>query len=671
MEELESQIAKIQIGNGKTANSYVYIMTEQAQNSPAELYVLTEMPLLNPAAAESCEKISLAIAAALKRTYRRQPDNEIFEHAIAQINEELAKLANLEQMDRIEKLNCIIGVKLGQSFTIATTGKVAAFLYRNREFTDISCSNNSNHPLKTFENFAVGKLKLGDLLILSTTQLFNHVAMERMQKLLSEMEFLPATQTIIEIAKKNAGPEVAFGSILNLQVEVGQTPNEEIDLEEYAVNSKTRLEFIPKIADYFRHIFLLNKNKRIPNIQTPKINTEKFKTHSKKALENLRYACLWIFEWGKNRKSNFDFKSPLTWPIWKKILAICIAVSLMTIIIGVILASHNKKLQQQKQAAAQSLQKVEELIGNAESSLVYKEDLKAIDYLNQAEKLLPEKNSIPSDQQKNLQNDIDKIAALKKQLDKLSVIPAAVVGSFGNSGNFIKLPNLLAVQLGSNIVSYNKNTGQVLDGSLKSSEKILANVAFGEKSVVYNGTGLLVWDYLNSFYGNIFTQNVPQQNNFAGLAFYSTNNRVYTVNKSDNTIISFAINDKSIGKPIVANKDSVSLTNAQDIAIDGNIYVLTDKNVIKFTAGKIQKFDFPYLTTPYSGIGKIAAQKGWKYIYILDIGNSRILILDTKGSLVKTLSSPQFTKIKDFQIDEQNKIAYVLNDSSLLKLSLP
>src|ERR1051326_2317135 len=111
MEELESQIAKIQLGNTKSSQSYVYTLAEKAQGSDAELFVVAELPLFNPAAESSCEKICLAIGSTLKRVFRRPADAVNFEIAVSQINEELGKLASLGQTHWIDKLNCILAVK--------------------------------------------------------------------------------------------------------------------------------------------------------------------------------------------------------------------------------------------------------------------------------------------------------------------------------------------------------------------------------------------------------------------------------------------------------------------------------------------------------------------------------------------------------------------------------
>ena len=232
---------------------------EKADFGQSELYVVVELPLFNPEAVEACERICLAISSTLKRAYRKPTGGDNFETAISQINEELGKLASLGQTQWIDKLNCVLGVKDGRNFSIASCGKVSAFLLRNKEYTDISCSPEQSHPLKTFETFAAGKIRLGDLVILSTTQLFNHLSMDRLQTIVSNAPFLTATQTIIALLKDNADPQTSFGVLLNLQVEPGQATEEEVNLENYIVETPGGVSFFGKNLAYIKSIFALDK----------------------------------------------------------------------------------------------------------------------------------------------------------------------------------------------------------------------------------------------------------------------------------------------------------------------------------------------------------------------------------------------------------------------------
>jgi hypothetical protein len=677
MDELESQIAKIQLGNLKVSANYVFVMAEKAAGSDAEIFVVAELPVLNPAAAEACEKICQSIGSALRRSYRKPLTSASFETAIAEINEELGKLASLGQIYWINKLNCIIGVKDGGDFSIATSGKVAAFLFRGSEFTDISCSPSQSHPLKTFENFAVGKIRLDDILILSTTQLFNYLAMDRLRGILSTADFLAATQTVVELLKENAGPDVAFGTILNQQVRPGQASEEEIDLENYVLEGEGQSgkSFPARAWEFIANALAIGAPKRAPKTGLPKISfgqkLRNLKGNGQAALAKGR--SFWnslgrgvALSRNTLRLENIKNISPQ-----RKFFALSALVLLLALIANLSIANHLKKTKARDQAVAGRLKEVQSLLANAQTSLLYNDENGAENFVAQAQNELPPPSQISGANKSLYQTAQSQLADLEKKTQKESNVQVASLGSLAQGNSLIKLPDSLAVQKNGNIINYNKAGGQVQDGLLKAGDDILAAAFLGKgQTLIYNGNALRLWDPAAGAMSQPFGQNVPGKGDFAGLAAYPTNSRVYLVNKKTGQIINFLVAGGAISRPVVAINNS-ALQNARDLAIDGSIYVLTDSGISKYQSGKPSQFKWPYLVKPFSGQGKIFTDKDTANIYILDAGNNRILILDKKGGLVSTLQSDKFTKLVDFQVDEKNKTIYVLNDGSLLKVALP
>jgi hypothetical protein len=151
------------------------------------------------------------------------------------------------------------------------------------------------------------------------------------------------------------------------------------------------------------------------------------------------------------------------------------------------------------------------------------------------------------------------------------------------------------------------------------------------------------------------------------MAYYPTNNRIYVIDKSKNQAVSFLINKDTLQKP-TNSLSSPDLNSAQDIAIDGNIYILKQDSIVKYSAGKSQAFNMPFMFEPFSGPGKLYTKIGWQYLYLLDISKNRIIIMDKKGNLYKILTSPSFTKISDFAVDEEQRMIFILNGSELLRV---
>ncbi len=674
MEDLESQIAKIQLGNFKNANSYVYVFAEKSGGSDAELYVVAELPLLNPAAEDSCEKICLSITSTLKRTYKKPLSSGSFENAISQINEELGKLVSLGQTQWMDKLSCIIAVKEGTSFTIATTGKVSSFLLRGDEFTDISCSSPQTHPLKTFENYASGKIRLGDLLVLSTTQLFNYLSMDRFRTVVTGSNFLSATQTIIELLKENAGPEVAFGTLLNLQVAVGQTAEEEIDLEDYLIEKPAGHEnFGKKVFNYVKTLFAFDTSKRMPKVGLPKLslkeqiksfggNTKNLVSKSRWAISNLRQGI-------KSGRGMFNLQNFKQYSPQKKFFFISAIVLLLTFTINLTVTGHYRKVKEAEQQQANELKGIQSFVSNAQASLLYRDENAARDFLSSAKQQLPPSESI-KDANKGLYDQINsEVKDLEQKIEKVTEVNPTNLGGLAAADLLIKLPDYLATPINGNIISYNKTSGAIEDGKLKSGQNILASTYIDKNlAVVYNGSELLTWDFATEKTGTPYSFSVPAKEDFVGLAYYPTNSRAYTVSKKSGQVISFAVIGSTLSKAVIAAQDN-DLKEAKDLSIDTNVYVLTSSGINKYAAGKKQDFKMPTLLDPFSGSGKIYTTKDFKNIYVLDTGKNRVIIIDKAGNLITILKSSQFTKLVDFQVDEKNKTIFVLNGGSLLKFS--
>lgn len=679
MEQLESQIAKIQLGNFKHTSSYVFVLAEKAAGSEAEIYVIVELPLLNPAAIESCENISLAIASGLKQVYRRPLTSGSFEAATAQINDELGKLASMGQVDWVNKLTCVLAVKDSDNFTIATCGKAAAFLFRGGEFVDISCSPAAqSHPLKTFENFAVGKIKLNDTLLLSTPQLFNYLAMDRIKIILSSPDFLSATRAVVELLKVNAGPEVAFGTILNRQVEPGYAGEEEIDLENYiAENPMPGQTAAEKIKAYAKSLLGMGLAKRVSGAQLPGIPLKNklmglnFKSGTRAVMDKSKSFWNTLGRGVAFSRSNLNLENIKKIPPQRKFLLASALILFLALVVNLAVASHFKKARQQDTNMASRLKNIQSLVSNAKTSLLYNDQNSAQHYLAQAETDFPKGSQVGNANKSLYQSVAGELADMENKTQKQ--VPAEVknLGALSQAESLIKLPEILATQSNGNIISYNKAANIMEDGKLKAADTIIDSVYVGKDlAAIYTGKNLRLWDTLSGNLSQPFTQSVTQQNDFAGLALYPTNSRVYIVNKQAGQIISFLIAGSSISKPVVAVNDP-ALKSAESLAIDGAVYVLTGTGINKYQNGKLAEFKWPFLIKPFSGKGKIYTEKDFTNIYVLDIGNNRILIMDKKGNLTSTLQSDQFTKMADFQVDEKNKVIYMLNDGSLLKVTLP
>ncbi len=668
MTELETQIAKIQFGNPKATTTHVFVMAEQAFNGSSELYLITELPMFNPAALEDCDRIANALAASLRRTYRARPHNDNFEHALAGLNEELGKLTAQGKTHWIGKLNALIAVKDGLKLSVASTGKITALLYRDDDFTSVTEAPATSSPLKTFENFSVGKLHLGDVIILSTNQLFSNISADRIRNILNNHTLPLAGQEILRILQENTGPETAFGSLLGLMVEPGTTQVEQVALEDYIAPAKMHKKMALQAAHTGKlavqrawenaKSFAIQTKDRVAKQDTGDIKTVLIKN------KNLLNAV------GNHAKNNFTLDNFAKLSKQKKFLFVSAIVLLLALGTNIFLAQKFKSTAGDESAAEIILANVQTLVNDGNSALLYGDENQSRELFAQAKEQFNSLPPLKEDEQKTTSDGLrQQLDELEGKLEKEIKIEATTVATLSFADRLINLPRYVATQTGQSIVSFDRNTDKVEDNLLISSQAIeAAQYVKGSQAVIYSGDRLFLWNFGTSTTGTGIDTQVPGATNWAGLYYYPTNNRVYIIDKSTQQLLNYTVSDRDITKPAVSFT-APELSEALDLAVDGNIFVLTKSSVLKYQSGKALAFDFPKLAQPLSGRGRIFTDSTIANVYILDSDNERILVLNKNGGLVQSIYSNQLTNPKDFIVDEKNRIILVLNDTTLLKLN--
>lgn len=673
MDTFETNVAKIHIGNSKQTNTYVVTMAERTPNPDSEIFAVVSLPVLNPAALDDCERIATSVTAALRRCYKRAINENSFEVALGEINDEVSKLSSLGQQTWTGKLSAVIAARRGSHINVSATGKASALLMRAGGFNEITESTNAKHPLKTFENFSSGKLKVGDVIILTTAELFNHLSIDRLKNILADNTLEIGAQEVVRILEDNAGPEVAFATLFIQETEVMGAPADTLTLNEYqsAHTKASRLKQVTGLAQKFvTKEVAQNIWKSVKSAASKRPNLNISKLSSAAASKGARGISS-LKEHAQSYRQA-DFRAPLTkfqnFSKPKKFFTISVAVLLLAVVVNIFVARSKRQSTADAAAFEQVKTSVSKLVNDADSKLVFRDEQAALILLQQAKQELSGVKATTADQKQVVTDLTKQITTLLNKVEKITEVNPTTIATLSNADNLIRTPTALATATGTTIVSYNLVTGTIEDGALKTSTAIQDSAAFpGTSVVVFDGQGLGVWNTQNGTIGQQFYQNVPKAANFKGLVRYPTNNRAYTADTSLGQVISYLVTNTSISKPVVSVKDE-AIKNAQDIAVDGSVYVLTQDGIRKYTAGKPVAFTFPALSTPFSGKGKLFVDSASKQLYILD-ANGRIIITDKAGKLLQVLNSDQLGGSQDFTVDEAGKIIYVLHSGSLLKVN--
>lgn len=143
----------------------------------------------------------------------------------------------------------------------------------------------------------------------------------------------------------------------------------------------------------------------------------------------------------------------------------------------------------------------------------------------------------------------------------------------------------------------------------------------------------------------------------------------YLLDPSSNQIVKAVVTDSKV---VTSNyvKNSLDLSEAKSLAIDGSIYVLNKNGVVKMTGGIVDKFSLNEIQPALNNANKIFIPPTSKNLYILDSSNFRIIKFQKTGELVKQFQYPDIKQAIDLMIDESKGLAYILTPNSLLTFSI-
>ncbi|MFA6423746.1 MAG: hypothetical protein WCV83_00335 [Candidatus Magasanikbacteria bacterium] len=142
----------------------------------------------------------------------------------------------------------------------------------------------------------------------------------------------------------------------------------------------------------------------------------------------------------------------------------------------------------------------------------------------------------------------------------------------------------------------------------------------------------------------------------------TNNNQIY---KHDNIKTGFGLGKEWIKDISVNIKDGLSLTT------DGDMFVSrTDGSIEKLTAGNKQPFEISGLDPALKTGSQIWTYTDKQYIYLLDNTDKRLIILQKDGRLKNQITAKEWKNPSSMIIDEENKIAYILDNNKLWEINL-
>lgn len=357
----------------------------------------------------------------------------------------------------------------------------------------------------------------------------------------------------------------------------------------------------------------------------------------------------------------------------KRLWFVILGAAVFILALSIILTGWHNRRQLAQTNFENSVAAIEEKEGAIESYLLYNNNDGAGASLNEAQALL---NSLPRDskeEQETYQRLADSLKVQEEKIQKVFRItaPEKVNDLVGLSINNLSFAGG-SIYAGAGNAIYKITPGAA--GAPKteiSGATTLSNPQFSAKDnlLYYWDGGQIVQFNVKNNAASLIKNDGPSQAGVTGFKIFNSN--LYALAKNNSQIYLYKKGASGFTTKTDWLKTPTDLAAANDLYVDGSIYVLKDDGaVLKFYRNQPDpKYGAITLSPALSGANKLIA--GTKNIYLFSPSAKRLVILDkTTGALVGQYMIDSLAQPQDFTIDDNGQIAYILDNESLYKINL-
>jgi hypothetical protein len=620
------------------------------------------------------------LVSVIKKEYFSKPDRPAdasFEAALRKANLALAELARQGSVQWIGNINFAGGALEKNNLYFSKLGATSILLLRNGMIADIGEGIEdapevpNSHPLKTFSDISSGKVELNDCIIFATSDLLEIFSLEEIRQ--NAVRFSCDEFPEIITASLAANSELSGAIIVNILPGKAKAPAAEEARREpfFAPKRPSPLPPHPKITpapsepqkerdaekhpqmDIFpsqlpesekiqeRSIYISEGDDIIPQ----KSFFEKISSVQKTAIEHTRNS----FRYSRRKASNL---TRLAGKIdWKK------------------LSGSIKKVQPPKWSPNLGFLrkwnvKPQIFIGAAALIVVVVISLSWI----RSKRNAPSQTETPSSENQTAAPPAGLNDANVKNIETISIVASIPT----DSRELISLGDSLFLLSGDQtILKINPSNGDVIssESNLPASKFNLA-AAMPDLNTIFIFTAdkkVLSFSPSNrKFQENTIT--LPDNLNASDIKTYLT--YLYFLDSSAGQIYRYPRAEGGFGDVQNWLKSDQDINGADKLAINDDIYVANNLNIIPLSQGKIDSaINFQKTQVPLR-IAAIYTEPGFDHVYALDNVNHRVVQFGKDGQIVAQYFNESITDVNDFTVDEKNQTVYLENKDSISKFSM-
>jgi len=384
-----------------------------------------------------------------------------------------------------------------------------------------------------------------------------------------------------------------------------------------------------------------------------------------------------IFLKNFKQKINNSLKFIINLKIKNKILLGLLLIFVMFFIINILLNKKENNIIEQEKKYNEISEIIKQKQNKAEANLIYNNEKGAQKLFKEIENLMLQLPQATDEQKKEYNEFKQKIELQIEKTRKITHINNPLeLTNFSNLNANANPKNIIIDQNSKKIYTADESKKSIYIFSIADKKTTSAtNIGIDINALKYpaiinnkifyynNGTIIDINSNDNTISENklAITQN---QENYISASSYSR--YLYLLDSKNNEILKFNKTNSGFNSPVLWINENIDLSNAIDMDIDGYIYILKNNGeTIKLLKGKKIKFELEKIDPPLEKTKKIQVSDELEYIYILEPQTSRLAVFKKSGKFVMQYKIDKLKNIKDFIVDEKNKIIYFLDNSIL------
>ncbi len=219
-------------------------------------------------------------------------------------------------------------------------------------------------------------------------------------------------------------------------------------------------------------------------------------------------------------------------------------------------------------------------------------------------------------------------------------------------------------------IDLTKKSNQILAGSDQLGEAVMASLNGGLAFIFSKDKGILRVD-TGSQKTTVVSKTDKEWGQISDLAGFGGN--VYLLDSSKNQIWKYLpSSDGYSDKREYLNKGvKVDFGSSLRMQIESSVYILkTGGEILRFTRGDKDNFGFEGLDKSVKDPKSLFTSSDTDNLYVLDSGNSRLLILTKTGKYKGQIGGEKFGSATDLVVDEKGKKIYLLEGSKIYTIDL-